>query len=125
MEPLAQKTVETSCGDVTVRAFTFEDLTTLSQAANSALATLAQSEDGVNGNAMLTMSTAVISGVQEVLTLCSSLKEKELKKLPVHETVRVFNAWLDVSKWEETAELFFGIVNRMKTAVPKKEETQK
>lgn len=124
MEPLAQKTVETSVGEVTVRAFTFEDLTTLSQAANAALATLAQSTDEMNGNAMLTMSTAVISGVKEVITLCSSLKEKELNKLPVHETVQVLNAWLDVSKWEETSELFFGVVNRMKQAVPHKEKTQ-
>lgn len=117
MEPLAQKKIKTAAGEVTVRAFTFEDLTTLSNSAVKTLATLSEAE-GEQGSAVLSMGSAVIEGVKEILLLCTSLKINELKKLPAIDLVTLFEAWLDVSKWEETSKLFFGVVDRVKNVVP-------
>lgn len=113
MEPRAKKTVKTSLGPVEIRALTLGDLDRLSNSVTDMLARAAASGDGSPAEQLVGLQRGLVSCVREVLSVCSNLDPKKINELGVSDALKLVDAWLEVSCWDDIAHLFFQVKARI------------
>ena len=126
MESLATKEVETSLGKIEVRSLTFDDFEKIGDAGANALTELAEfagSDTQTPATVFMSARRAIQVGIRTILVLCSTLTEETIGTLPIRDIMRILNAWLEVSYWQEVSSLFFGVVAKIKTGVQNEKQT--
>ena len=120
MERKAKETVETvDAGQVEVYSLRMGDLDALSGEISGIFMGLKLQEGGGLG-AIADISSLSLKSLRKVIVQCSNLSDEQIESLDVSDFIKVFDVWLRVSKWEEIAPLFFDLVRKIRSLVPKK-----
>lgn len=122
MEHQAQKEVKLSDGKSTeVRSIRTKEVPQIGMSIATLIVHMQSAKDSSPSAIFSSASQIIVDAVMEILALCTTLEKTQVEELPLCDTIKLFEAWMEVSKVEEIGPAFFRIV---KTAKKAKEQSQ-